>query len=244
MVAVLDDNNLSNARIDRLGTKLKRGDLDAACLTELEKFRGQFMPAYRHVESILGITLKYQVTGRPSKSTVAIIEKLRRGTVRLSQMQDIAGCRIVTPSIVSQDRCVRDANLMLGGVVVDDKRERPIHGYRAVHVIYQGHGRPVEIQIRTKLQHAWAEISEKISDVYGHSIKYGSGAPWALDFLSRLSLITQQLENVQRQKAVLSFNKSRYGWNKEAGLQNKQLNLAERKCFRDARKLFGELRVR
>jgi UDP-N-acetylglucosamine enolpyruvyl transferase len=36
-------------------------------------------------------------------------------------------------------------------------------------------GLPVEIQIRTSLQHRWAEISEKLSDLANPEIKYGGG---------------------------------------------------------------------
>lgn len=40
----------------------------------------------------------------------------------------------------------------------------------------------------------WAEISEKISDAYGQGIKYGEGEGWALDFLAKLSKLTEQIE--------------------------------------------------
>jgi ppGpp synthetase/RelA/SpoT-type nucleotidyltranferase len=36
-------------------------------------------------------------------------------------------------------------------------------------------GRHVEIQVRTHLQHLWAELSEKASDVMDPAIKYGGG---------------------------------------------------------------------
>jgi len=36
-------------------------------------------------------------------------------------------------------------------------------------------GKLVEIQIRSSLQHSWAELSEKLSDVVDPAIKYGGG---------------------------------------------------------------------
>ncbi len=33
----------------------------------------------------------------------------------------------------------------------------------------------IEIQLRTLVQHFWAELSEKFSDVYDPGIKYGAG---------------------------------------------------------------------
>ncbi len=36
-------------------------------------------------------------------------------------------------------------------------------------------GKLIEIQIRTALQHLWADLSEKSSDLLGQAIKYGRG---------------------------------------------------------------------
>jgi len=44
-----------------------------------------------------------------------------------------------------------------------------------MHVIARSTGAAVEIQIRTSLQHLWAELSEKLADVFDPSIKYGGG---------------------------------------------------------------------
>lgn len=45
-----------------------------------------------------------------------------------------------------------------------------------VHMIVSEAGRLIEIQIRSRLQHFWAELSEKLSDVFDPAIKYGGGA--------------------------------------------------------------------
>jgi hypothetical protein len=37
-------------------------------------------------------------------------------------------------------------------------------------------GKPIEIQVRTKLQQLWAELSEKAFDVIDPTIKYGGGS--------------------------------------------------------------------
>lgn len=34
---------------------------------------------------------------------------------------------------------------------------------------------PVEIQVRTKLQDKWAQISEKLGDLWGRGLRYGQG---------------------------------------------------------------------
>jgi ppGpp synthetase/RelA/SpoT-type nucleotidyltranferase len=51
--------------------------------------------------------------------------------------------------------------------VVFDRRKHPSHGYRAVHRVVRADALSVEIQVRTRLQHLWAEFSEKTSDALG-----------------------------------------------------------------------------
>lgn len=59
---------------------------------------------------------------------------------------------------------------------VYDRRTNPSHGYRAVHVIVNVEERPCEIQVRTALQHQWAELNEKAGDLFGRGIRYGEPA--------------------------------------------------------------------
>jgi ppGpp synthetase/RelA/SpoT-type nucleotidyltranferase len=68
-----------------------------------------------------------------------------------------------------------------------DRRANPSYGYRAVHLIVKVDGALVEIQIRSSLQHLWAELSEKFSDVVDPSIKYGGGPPNIRDLLALAS---------------------------------------------------------
>ena len=68
-----------------------------------------------------------------------------------------------------------------------DRRRRPSHGYRAVHVIVSQAVKLIEVQIRTSLQHTWAELSEKLADEFGHEIKYGGGREEVSTYLTSLS---------------------------------------------------------
>ena len=49
--------------------------------------------------------------------------------------------------------------------------------------------------MRTSLQHAWAELSEKLSDVIDPAIKYGKGNQSIVDVLSKLSAQIAQVES-------------------------------------------------
>ncbi len=105
----------------------------------------------------------------------SIIEKLhRQPTMRMSQMQDIAGARLV------KDMTRTDQNWIAGqietlwpGAVVDDLRQRPSYGYRAAHVVVRHDDRLVEVQVRTRLQNVWAQAMERLADVWGRQIRYG-----------------------------------------------------------------------
>jgi hypothetical protein len=108
-------------------------------------------------------------------SLLSIVDKLRRESIRLSQMQDIAGCRVIVLNIVEQEKFITSLKADFPGASIVDRRDNPSYGYRAVHIIVEISGRPIEIQVRTSLQHLWAEVSEKSSDVLDPAIKHGGG---------------------------------------------------------------------
>lgn len=232
---------ISNAQVDRTGRLLKEGAVSADCLHALEEFRSSFMEAYAFVEDALVNKMGLDVTGRPSKSTVAIVEKLRRETIRLTQMQDVAGCRVLVRGLFEQDNLVENALIMLGDVDIDDKRRVPTNGYRAVHLIVKKNGRCVEIQVRTAAQHAWATLSEKMADAFGQEIKYGGGPDWAKKFLEGLSSSTSRLEHTQHSKLFLSQRKAINGKSRELVREIKKQNNIERQCYREFRRLFNSI---
>jgi putative GTP pyrophosphokinase len=164
---------MKNSEVDRLGERL-RHEVTSQDLTLLDSYRRGFRPAYDVVVDRIRDELGLEASGRPAKSTAAIVDKLRRGTMRLTQMQDIAGCRILVPDITTQNQLIATLEGMFAVVIVD-RRAKPSHGYRAVHVVVQDTEFPVEVQLRTDLQHVWAELSEKLADAFGMDTKYGGG---------------------------------------------------------------------
>jgi putative GTP pyrophosphokinase len=168
---------MTKNQIDRLGTRLKAGSHTEGDLRLLDEYRLSFREAYETVIRTIGLRGALP-TGRPAKSTPSIVEKLRRESIRLCQMQDIAGCRVIVEEPVEQERFVATIVTDFSGAIVIDRRANPSHGYRAMHVIVEMSGKPIEIQVRTKLQHLWAEISEKSSDIINSAIKHGGGPDW------------------------------------------------------------------
>lgn len=166
---------LTKSQINRLGDRLRKGKASDDHLRLLDLYRLSFGPASETVVDAIRSQLRLQPSVRTSKTRTSIIDKLRREKTRLSQMQDIAGCRIVVNNIRRQDDVVMRLGSVFDNTYIDDRRDRPSHGYRAVHVIVETLGRSVEIQVRTALQDWWAQLSEKYSDLIDPAIKYGSG---------------------------------------------------------------------
>lgn len=61
-------------------------------------------------------------------------------------------------------------------------------------------GKSIEVQIRTSLQHWWAELSEKFSDLIDPAIKYGGGDREALD---SLAVASEEIVKVETDEELL-----------------------------------------
>src|SRR5215210_6467006 len=166
---------LTKTRVDRLGDRLRKGHITEADLRLLDQYRRSFSEEYEAIIEAIRKELGLEPTGRPAKSTTSISDKLRRESIRLTQIQDIAGCRLIVTDIANQESVVQSLTSLFEHTTVSDRREKPSHGYRAVHVIVNSQGKLIEIQVRTVLQHLWAELSEKGSDIIAPAIKYGGG---------------------------------------------------------------------
>jgi ppGpp synthetase/RelA/SpoT-type nucleotidyltranferase len=187
----------SKSQIDKLGQRLRAQTFQETELTLLDEYRRSFGPAYDRVVEKVQAVLGVPVSGRPAKSTTSIIEKLNRESIRLSQIQDIAGCRVVVSDSLEQNRAVELIAKAFENVAVQDRRAKPSHGYRAVHVIIGHDGKLIELQIRTVLQQVWAELSEKLADVIDPSIKYGGGPASDREILDSAASLASQIEKLE-----------------------------------------------
>ena len=180
------------SQINTLGERLRKGEHTTQDLERLDSYRRSFDGVYATVTSTVR-RLGLEASGR-IKTTVSIIEKLKRQSFRLSKLQDIAGCRLVVDDVLEQDRVV---GLIVGAFAkskIIDRRRADSHGYRAVHIVVEVDGTLLEIQVRTELQHLWAVWSEALADQYDQSLKYGSGPVEIQEIMTLQSEVFRLLE--------------------------------------------------
>ena len=155
------------------------------------------------------------VTARPLKTREAIIAKLVREKTRLVTMQDIAGARVIVPSLEIQD-LIRQA-LVIGleqfdpRVVKDHATEADALGYRAIHIVATVEGRHVEIQLRTAWQDAWAQMVEQFDGANGTDIKHGNAPPRMLELMVDLSDAILAADHGDRTKLTTMIEKLESG---------------------------------
>jgi hypothetical protein len=175
----------SREQINRLGRRLAADDpISDDDLHALEELTACHMAALELARPRLdGLAERagdgpFHITHR-AKTTQTIIEKLRRESgMNLARVQDLAGIRVVgSMSLEVQDQV---ASVIVGLFPPDprearivDRRVQPSHGYRAVHVVVSLDGVSIEIQVRTLLQHLWADLMERLADRLGRQIRYG-----------------------------------------------------------------------
>lgn len=171
---------ISGRQLDKLGDRLRLpGPISDADYEMLTRGAEAYQAVLYKVEERLQ-ALDFEATTRV-KTTRTLVDKLRRTPqLPLKSIHDVAGARIVidggrlekdqvTERILAAFRdCPKAPQLI-------DRREQPSYGYRAVHVVVFVDSTPVEIQIRTKLQDMWAQISEKLGDLWGRGLRYGQG---------------------------------------------------------------------
>lgn len=179
--------SISKSKIRRLGDRIRKGESNDSDSLLLYEYRRSFTDVHNRVISVLRDELEFGPSARV-KSNASIRDKLlRQPTLDLAQMQDIVGCRIVVRDFSELSAAIAKLVERFYNVKIRDRLESPSHGYRAVHLILELEKKHVEIQVRTRLQHAWANLSEKLSDKYGMSLKYGGGPKERREPLLRLS---------------------------------------------------------
>lgn len=175
----------SKSQVERAGKRLRqilRGELDWAkaeeCVEVLERHRKSHELPLNAASTAMRrfsqqLDLQTEVTQRLKKMTT-IIDKLtqRESQMNMARMRDIAGTRVVVNDLRDlrlMERHIVQRRSSFGVSVIDYVEQPRSSGYRAVHLIcdYGAEPRPVEIQLRTRMMHAWATAVEDVSKLVG-----------------------------------------------------------------------------
>ena len=135
--------------------------------------------------------------------------------MRLSQMQDIGGLRAIPPGIEEVYELVELYRRSSFQHEVKNEKDYIVDpkpsGYRCYHIVYRYKnnlnksydGLMIELQIRTKLQHAWATAVETMGTFIDHSLKSSQGPQEWLNFFS---LIGNAFAYVEGTNTLNEFN--------------------------------------
>ena len=142
------------------------------------------------------------------KRIPSIIEKLRRFPgMKLSRMQDIGGLRAVVqdmPKVQLLYNNYKKTRFQHGLINEHNYIESPkISGYRSIHLVYRYNnplaldynGLLIELQLRTRKQHAWATAVETMGIFLNYALKSSEGPEEWLKFFSLTGSAFAHLEN-------------------------------------------------
>lgn len=195
--------NHNRGRVDAAGRQL----VDDAVAGEVREIAREIVNNWRasHHYPLLAtrITLNGRATRVDPRAIVAqrikklssIEVKLRRNAnMKLSQMQDVGGCRAILPTVTHVDELVAAYSESDAKNPNRSKQAREPYdyianpkddGYRGIHLVYKYKsssarhavydGHRIEIQIRSRYQHYWATAVEVVDTISQESIKAGKG---------------------------------------------------------------------
>ena len=203
---------ISKNQIRRLGSRLRNAEVPSeedvfayiawsqgfrAALDEVE---GAVRTQVRHLAQERG----YEFSAR-IKQIASARAKLIRQRTSLSDVEDIAGCRVIVPALVDVEHVTLEC-AKLDVTRTRDYRDKERNGYRAVHLTLRASdGNLVELQIRTRIQHGWAQLTERAAAVAGIEVKYGGGPSdirTLLDIFSKMVRLTDLRDYDLRAGAV------------------------------------------
>lgn len=179
---------------------------------------GNWRSSHGYPLQVMYMTLRGRARRIDKKALVAqrlkrmpsIIAKLKRfEAMQLAQMHDLGGCRAVVKSVREVDRLVRlyeqrPCKAAKFYRKYDYIAAPKADGYRSVHLVFRYNsldekrsrfnGRRIEIQIRSRQQHAWATAVETIDTFTGQAIKSGIGSQYWSRFFVLISSFIASME--------------------------------------------------
>lgn len=198
----------SKSKVKRAGEILISETADEVSRLDAMEIMSNWRAAHAYPMHALLMLLR-KMACRVDKNAV-IVQRLKRmpsiqnkliqqQKMSLSRMQDIAGCRAVVGT-------VKEVRLLTEAIVKSRTRHK-LHrkddyisepkesGYRGIHLVYKYNGEKteykdyfVELQIRSKIQHAWATAVEMVDTYTNQAIKASKGGKDWGDFFRFVSV--------------------------------------------------------
>lgn len=208
----------SKGAINRAGEVLALDDIFHPDLKEayniLNNWRASHALPLNAIQMYLRLTAKRFgqernfIIAQRLKRVPSILDKIKRfDTMKLSRMQDIGGCRAILPNIGDVNRVLNhflNSNRSSHDIIRhDDYIEKPKEsGYRGIHLVFRYRSRsfpahdglPIEMQLRTKLQHAWATSLETVDLFRKYALKSSRGPSNWLRFFSLVGTVFANIE--------------------------------------------------
>lgn len=187
-------------RVKKAGRRIRKGEATADDFGVLENWRRAHAFILNTFQTRLRNARKrfdgeVQVAQR-HKRRPTIIDKLsREPTMQLSTMHDIAGCRAILDNLddmlAFRETFLKSRSKHVHLNAESDQYDyiaRPkASGYRGMHDVFQykvegsqgekWNGLKVEVQFRTRVQHAWATAVETVDLLNGDRAKFGQANP-------------------------------------------------------------------
>lgn len=195
----------SKRQIDEAGKTLTDFNSNSQAKIDALEILGNFRSCHAYPINTFQATLRtrlnkigndYLVSQRLKRTPSMLLKLERFPNMRLSQMQDIGGLRAILPSVKEVYELVELYRKSKFQHEVKSERDYIVDpkpsGYRCYHIVYRYKntlnqsydGLMIELQIRTKLQHAWATAVETMGTFIDHSLKSSQGPQEWLHFFS------------------------------------------------------------
>lgn len=250
----------SNKELNRAGASLREAPEGAPpdnALKVLQTWRAAHQKPLNAIQMWLRSVIKSEnampIVAQRLKRVPSIVKKLKRfPTMGMSSMQDVGGCRIICRDRSSLTHVVRKITKSRA------KHERKIKndyiaspkndGYRGIHIVarYKNNNHVseepnsfrVEVQVRSKAQHAWATAVETVDLFQNTGMKSGNqSSSWAEFFLHISDCIAYLEDSSSALINPHEISKQR------AHELYKELRVGERlKAYRNSLKVVGEIR--
>lgn len=195
----------SRSQVNRAGRTLCESVIDRQQYRRAVAILNNWRSSHSYPVNTFQATLRAKLDKIDSKALVAqrlkrtpsIISKLQRlKGMQLSRMQDVGGLRAVVSTLAmvrELQESYKNSRFKHELIAERDYIETPKNsGYRSVHMIYRYqninapayNGLLLELQIRTRLQHAWATAVETMGTFLDYALKSSEGPEKWLEFFS------------------------------------------------------------